>query len=93
MHDGGINVVMKVNGKLFCDSKANYGGTKATMETGDGQKWETIQSMIECEGPLKVVRGDIITVEANYDLDMHPASVPPSPLPLSNLLCLVFRFD
>jgi hypothetical protein len=43
------------------------------MKSADGQTWETISNMAECYEPIKVVKGDSILLEANYDLERHPA--------------------
>jgi hypothetical protein len=67
MIDGGTNLVAKLNGKVICDSKAIYGGI--SMNAGDQG---TISRMGYCFGPTKVIKGDIINLEANYDLDLHP---------------------
>jgi hypothetical protein len=36
-------------------------------------KWETIGEMTQCYGPIKVSKGDTIEMEANYDMNKHPA--------------------
>lgn len=73
LHDGGLNVILKVNGKLACESKAIYGGEAGTTTAVDGTKWETIGRMTKCRDPIPVKRGDKLVVEANYDLAQHPA--------------------
>jgi hypothetical protein len=73
LHDGGVNLVVKVNGKVNCDSKAIYGGTAATAKMEDGRVWETIHQMTHCIDPFPIKRGDNITVEANYDFVNHPS--------------------
>jgi hypothetical protein len=65
--DGGFDLVAKVNNKTICDSHAIYGG----VSTNSGDKG-TISAMEYCFGPTKVVKGDIVTLEANYDLIEHP---------------------
>jgi hypothetical protein len=72
LHDGGLNVILKVNGKLACESKAIYGGEAVTATAVDGTKWQTIGRMTKCRDPIPVKRGDKLVVEANYDLVQHP---------------------
>ena len=56
-----------LNGKVICDSKAIYGG----ISTNAGDQG-TISAMQYCTNPTKVKKGDVITLEANYDLELHP---------------------
>jgi hypothetical protein len=62
-----MDLVAKVNNKTMCDSHALYGG----VSTNVGDRG-TISAMEFCFGPVKVVKGDIVTLEANYDLNEHP---------------------
>jgi hypothetical protein len=32
----------------------------------------TISEMGYCFGPIKVAKGDVMELQANYDLDLHP---------------------
>jgi hypothetical protein len=75
MHDGGVNMILKVNDKLVCESKALYGGEGFVSQTPDGQIWETLRESTKCEDPIRVNKGDRIYMEANFDLDLHPRSV------------------
>ena len=70
LHDGGINVVLKKNGQVACDSKAVYGGDKGTTSVG-GEKWETIQNYEVCSKPIEVKVGDKLVVESTYDTGAH----------------------
>jgi hypothetical protein len=71
--DGGLNVAVKINGKEVCDSQAVYGGKDATSHhASNTENWETISEMTSCYGPIKVVKGDNMTLESNYDLEKHP---------------------
>jgi hypothetical protein len=72
MHDGGDEVVLKINNNTICDSKAIYGGTEQSAVSADGKKWETISKMLECHDVVKVKKGDELTVQANFDLEKHP---------------------
>ncbi|QDS72520.1 hypothetical protein FKW77_000157 [Venturia effusa] len=70
MHDGGVNTTVILNGKPACTLKAKYGGTDGGA-TINGQKWETITAYDVCSEPIKVSKGDKITMEAWYDLTAH----------------------
>ena len=72
LHDGGQDIVMKINGKETCVSTAEYGGPGATRKGKDGTVWMTVRDMSYCPGPLKVKRGDKLSLEARYDLEAHP---------------------
>lgn len=67
-----MNVVLKVNDKVVCDSKAIYGGEGHTSTGADGKVWETIRETLTCDVPFHVVKGDKVFMQANYDLDLHP---------------------
>jgi hypothetical protein len=71
MHDGGTGVNMYVNDKLYCASKAIYGGQKGTINV-NGKTWETIATMTECNEPIKVKKGDKVKLEATFDTKLHP---------------------
>jgi hypothetical protein len=45
---------------------------KGTLKTTDSRVWETISSISECTEPIKVSKGDNVTLQANYDLEKHP---------------------
>jgi hypothetical protein len=72
MHDGGEDVVLKVNNNTICDSKAIYGGDTQSVTSASGKKWETISKMTECHDVVKVKKGDELTVQANFNLEKHP---------------------
>jgi hypothetical protein len=71
--DGGVNIVVKVNDKEVCDSKALYGGEGHTSTTAEGKVWQTIRETTECGKGTKVKKGDKIFMQGNYDLDLHPS--------------------
>jgi hypothetical protein len=60
--------MMNVNGKVVCESTAKYGEASAKAEN-----WEAVNSMSECEEKVPVKKGDTLTLESNYDFEMHPA--------------------
>jgi hypothetical protein len=70
VHDGGISVGLKLNGKQVCTSKAIYGGDKGTASL-DGAKWETIQAYEPCPKAIDLKVGDQLLVDALYDLKAH----------------------
>ena len=74
VHDGGINIVLKVNDKEVCNSRALYGGPGHTI-TVNGRTWETIRQTTPCTGTIRVEKGDRIYMQANYDLELHPSYV------------------
>jgi hypothetical protein len=43
------------------------------MTSSDGTKWKTVSEMSECVDPVKVKKGDSVTIDAQYDLELHPA--------------------
>jgi hypothetical protein len=61
---------MARNGTVICASKATYGGKNEVA--GD---WETISEMGGCAErvPIPVAKGDVISLEAEYDFKLHPA--------------------
>jgi hypothetical protein len=71
--DGGVNIIVNVNGKQVCDSKALYGGEGHTSKTADGKLWETIRETTVCTDSIKVKKGDKIYIEGSFDLDLHPS--------------------
>jgi Stress up-regulated Nod 19 len=73
LHDGGVNIQLKINDKIICNSQAMYGTNGQTMQSEDGKSWEALSEMSQCTGPWKVNMGDQVFIEANYDLDKHPA--------------------
>jgi hypothetical protein len=74
VHDGGVNIVLKVNDVEKCDSRALYGGEGHTT-TVDGKIWETIRETTPCTGTVRVQKGDRIYMQANYDVVLHPSYV------------------
>jgi len=72
MHDGGVNVILKINDELKCNSKALYGGDQHTTIV-DGKKWETIRETTPCTGAIRVEKGSKIYMQADYDVELHPS--------------------
>jgi hypothetical protein len=72
MHDGGVEIKMRINEKEVCVSRAMYGGPGHTSEGPDGKKSEMLGETTDC-GSIKVQKGDRIEFQANYDLDLHPS--------------------
>jgi hypothetical protein len=74
MHDGGDSMVAKINGKEVCNSKALYGGPGHEGRSPSGEPWTMINTMEFCESnqPIKVKKGDKLTIAGNFDLISHP---------------------
>jgi len=70
LHDGGINATFYVNGNAACTSSAVYGRDGGGISI-DGAKWETITAYTPCQEPVKIMKGDNLTMEAYYDLTQH----------------------
>ncbi|KAF2400595.1 hypothetical protein EJ06DRAFT_397833 [Trichodelitschia bisporula] len=71
LHDGGVAVDLFINNKFACASKAVYGGAGSTAEI-NGQQWQTISSMTNCDGPVPVKKGDELSMVVEYDLKKYP---------------------
>jgi hypothetical protein len=71
MHDGGTGMVLKVNDKVVCDSKAEYGAS-GTFKDAEGKEFKALSGMKECNEPIAVKKGDKLAIEAYFDLDQHP---------------------
>lgn len=98
LHDGGDYIVLKLNDKVICNSKAIYSkdnrgpgntgmsghghGTpnaKPARRSADPQappavdgNWEVITEMTQCTAPIKVKKGDKISMTSFYDGVKHP---------------------
>lgn len=81
LHDGGINVEVKQNDKLICDSVAKYGESPAYVSSmpmpampgrpaGD-MKMEHVSSISSCYKVGEYKKGDKFSVKAYYDLEKH----------------------
>lgn len=57
-------MVMYINGKFACESKAMYGGAK-------GENAIDEMSLCTTSG-IKVKKGDVMTMTAEYDVSKHP---------------------
>jgi hypothetical protein len=87
LHDGGDHIVLKVNDKVVCDSKAIYSkdsrgpgasghshGRRSTDSPNAPaeENWEVITSMTQCTEPVPVKQGDKISMVSFYDGVKHP---------------------
>jgi hypothetical protein len=76
IHDGGINLLVKKNGQVICDSRATYGGTPEYIEGPTSLEMPGmahLSQMSRCQGPREapvtsIARGDSFVIEANYDM-------------------------
>jgi hypothetical protein len=68
LHDGGDHIILEVNGKTVCDSKAVYG----PLVKENGMEWAVIEKMTQCTEPIKVSKGDKLHMRSFYDTEKHP---------------------
>jgi hypothetical protein len=65
MHDGGDKMILYVNGKEVCTSLPIY--------TSNGIGNETVLTgMSVCDGPIRVKKGDFLSMKSIYNLAKHP---------------------
>jgi len=72
LHDGGLKMVIKVNGKEACTSSITYGGEGHEQVQANGEVWKTIGRTIGCLEPIAVKKGDKLNMEAFFDFEEHP---------------------
>jgi hypothetical protein len=72
LHDGGVRVELTLNGKVVCDSHAQYGGDGGEGVAPDGRPWQTIRQMSQCTDPIPVKKGDILGLKSYYNTKLHP---------------------
>lgn len=65
MHDGGSKMVLYINNKEVCTSQATYG------KGGDNND-QTIVGLSRCPATIPFNKGDVMTLDAFYDLATHP---------------------
>ncbi|KAK3079380.1 hypothetical protein LTS18_005003 [Coniosporium uncinatum] len=70
LHDGGEQMLLLVNDKPACVSKAEYG--KGAAADVNGKAWQTIEQLSDCNGPIAIKKGDTLSMVATYDLKTHP---------------------
>jgi hypothetical protein len=68
MHDGGSKMVLFINEKEMCVSRATYG------QGGDNNN-QTIVGLSICPAVISFKKGDVMTMDAVYDLGQHPLYV------------------
>jgi Stress up-regulated Nod 19 len=71
LHDGGVDMVVKINGKEVCRSIAEYGGPGHEMQV-HGEVLKTISGMSLCSNSVEVAKGDKLSITANFDVNAHP---------------------
>jgi hypothetical protein len=71
LHDGGEAMQLLHNERFVCNSTATYGGKGGTVKV-NGTEWQTISSMSECMEPLRVRKGDNISMKSFYNTIKHP---------------------
>jgi hypothetical protein len=75
LHDGGVNLLVKKNGGVICDSQATYGGKPEYIEGSTSLEMPGmahLSEMSRCQGtreaPVTNINlGDSFVIEANYD--------------------------
>jgi hypothetical protein len=74
LHDGGTNIILKLNGQEVCNSKAKYDLDPRASESlaPNGMQWQVITEMTQCTTPTPVKKGDILQVVSLYDNKLHP---------------------
>jgi hypothetical protein len=87
MHDGGDHIVLKLNDKVVCDSKAIYSKdtrgpgasghshsrrTVNTPRMSAEESWEVITEMTQCTEPVRVRKDDKLSMVSFYDGAKHP---------------------
>jgi hypothetical protein len=87
LHDGGDRILLKVNEKVVCDSKAVYSkdtrgpGTSGHShgsrsadppKVSEDENWEVISEMTQCTEPVRVKTGDKLSMVSYYDGVKHP---------------------
>jgi hypothetical protein len=87
MHDGGDHILLRINDKVVCDSKAIYGkdtrgpgasghshGRRSTdtFQAPAEENWEVITEMTQCTEPVRVKQGDKLSMVSFYDGAKHP---------------------
>lgn len=68
-------MVLKLNGTVICDSKAEYRSDNIAGHpgAGGGGMEGMISNMKMCLKPVDVKKGDKLSMEANYDNIKHPS--------------------
>jgi hypothetical protein len=62
-------MVTKLNGRVICDSKAIYKAEKVGKSTGGMSGM--LSDMSICMESVDVKKGDVLSMEANYDMAKH----------------------
>jgi Stress up-regulated Nod 19 len=72
LHDGGVQVLLTLNDRVICDSRAIYGGDGSSSVGPNGKPWETIREMTQCTDAIAIKKGDVISMRSVYDTSLHP---------------------
>jgi hypothetical protein len=67
-------MLLYLDDKLVCNSTATYGGPGGTVKV-NGKDWQTISKMTECGNPVKVKKGDRLSMKSFYNTIKHPLYV------------------
>jgi hypothetical protein len=73
MHDGGDKVLLKLNNKEICTSKAIYEAKSVTTGSAHGgHMGDSMSGMSSCENVMEVKKGDQLMVTSTFDTLAHP---------------------
>jgi hypothetical protein len=71
---GGAEATMAKPGPTAPKTEGHtHGGGMGMPTPPTGEVWETLSGMSACAEPVKVSKGDVLTLQSNYDLVKHPA--------------------
>jgi hypothetical protein len=64
-------MVLKLNGKVICDSRAVYKAENVLSGNSNGGMAGMISDMTMCLTPVDVKKADVLSMEANYNMEKH----------------------
>jgi Stress up-regulated Nod 19 len=73
LHDGGVDMSVKINGREICRSEARYGGPGHEGKNAKGEAISIIHGATMCDEPVQVHKGDKLDIVASFDMEKHPA--------------------
>jgi Stress up-regulated Nod 19 len=68
LHDGGDHIVLTLNGKEICNSRAIYGQERGVDES----QWAVITKMEQCTSPVAIKKSDKLQITSYYDTAKYP---------------------
>jgi hypothetical protein len=64
-------MVTKLNGQVVCDSRAIYKAETVSSAKSSGGMTGMLSDMTTCMKPIDVKKGDVLSMDANYDMEKH----------------------